>query len=265
MWRRVKSFLRSAIISSLPKDKLPPHIVVPQQNSKLEAQLEFRNVLRELGADAVIKKDLKSKNILSSMQGKDISTLTGDQLEELARAYFHGSDGYHQDENRAYELWSLGAEKGSEGAAYSQAVCLREGKGVAKDSERAFALLKDLAEKRNYMIAHFALGVMYSAGEGITANDEKAFQHFLHAAKLGVVPACYYVANCYASGKGVMQSDANALKFYEAGALVGDPASKCEVLHVINVSTDIDTSHSGGVAKSRQRGQGRQRESLSTV
>lgn len=227
MWRRVRTFLRNAIISSLPKDKLPPHIVPPQQSSKLEAQLEFRNVLRELGADAVIRQDLKSQSILSSIQGKEISSLSGEQLEELARAHFHGSDGYAQDLNKAYELWSLGAEKGSEGAAYSQAVCLREGKGVVKDPERAFALLKDLAERRDYMLAHFAIGVMYSAGEGTSANDELAFQHFLQAAKLGVVPACYYVANCYASGKGVPQSDANALRFYEAGALVGDPASKC--------------------------------------
>ena len=227
MWRRVRAFLRSAIISALPKDRLPPHLVNPQQNSKLEAQLEFRNVLRELGADAVIKQDLKSQSILSSLRGKEIDSMTGEQLEELARAHFHGSEGYAQDLNKAYELWSLGSAKGSDGAAYSQAVCLREGKGVAKDSERAFALLKTLAEKNNYMLAHFAVGVMYSAGEGVAANDALAFQHFLQAAKLGVVPACYYVANCYASGKGVAQSDANALKFYEAGALVGDPASKC--------------------------------------
>ena len=227
MWRRVKFFLRGAIIGALPKERLPSHLVPPGQNSKLEAQLEFRNVLRELGADAVIKQDMRSQNLLASIKGKEISSMTGEELEELARAHYHGTDGYEQNFNRAYELWSHGADKGSPGAAYSMAVCLREGRGVERNSDRAFQLLLELAEQKNYMLAHFAVGVMFSAGEGTPPNEEKAFEHFFKAAKLGVVPACYYVANCYATGRGVPQSDTNALQFYEAGALVGDPSSKC--------------------------------------
>jgi TPR repeat protein len=232
MWKSIKNLFKI-----IPKQTPPSpssSVILPiTAASKLQAQLEFRQVLKELGAGNHIKTSIKTNALISEYKGKDVDvdSVNGEQLEEIARAYFDGTDdGYQQNLEKAFELWSSGAAKGHVGSMYSMAACLREGKGTTKDANRAFQLLYELAHTHNYMLGHFALGVMYSAGEGTEVNDEKAFAHFLSAAQLGVVPACYYVAQSYASGKGIQQSDGNALKYYEAGALVGDPASKCKVL-----------------------------------
>lgn len=78
---------------------------------------------------------------------------------------------------------------------------------------------------------------------------------------MGVVAACYNVAQMYAGGRGVAQSDVNARKFYEAGSLVGDPASKCnpraelrqctqlKLLYVVTLSVWLNLGKGGPVDK----------------
>ena len=46
------------------------------------------------------------------------------------------------------------------------------------------------------------------------------------AARGGVTPALHNIANAYAEGLGVDQSDRNALLFYEAAVEAGDPSAK---------------------------------------
>jgi TPR repeat protein len=251
MWRRITNILAKSVQN--PFTSAEPTVkytfIDPKAQSKLNAHLEFRDVLKELGKGIDIQQNLKqgaSKiDINTASDDGNTDLLDGDQLDDLARAYFDGDDGRQQNFNKAFALWCQSATKGSIGGTYSMAVCLREGKGTAKDSSRSFQILSSLADDKDYMLAHYAVGVMYSTGEGCVRNDERAFQHFLSAAKQGVVLACHNVANSYASGKGVAQSDKNALIYYEAGAMVGDPASK------FTLSVWLNLGKGGNVDKER--------------
>ena len=158
-----------------------------------------------------------------------------------------------KDEAQAVAVWRAAAARGSIEAKYSLAVCLREGRGCATDAVAARARLSELAgdgnadggdadvgsgddkKKRNknvsnnkkgaggYHLAHYALGIMLTSGEGGAPDHAKAFGHFKAAARAGVLPALHNLANAYAAGRGVKQSDHNALLYYQAGADAGDP------------------------------------------
>ncbi len=196
----------------------------------------------------------------------NLSTLKTEQLEELARANFEGSlvsegEELQPNKSRAVEIWQLLIKRDAAHleALYSLAACLRTGEGTAKDPVRAFSMMRALADDHDYFLAHYAVGIMYSTGEGCgggdssnsgskrigkgrnagkkggkngaidgnnDAHDKKAFEHFRAAAKEGVEPALFNIANALAAGRGVTQSDANAAKYYEAAAEAGDPAAK---------------------------------------
>lgn len=172
------------------------------------------------------------------------SQLTIEQLEELGRAYYEGhadpnigeidptgsSTILAKDEVMAVAVWQAAALRGSVEASYSYAVCIREGRGCTKDPKEAYSRMLALAEKSNYHLAHYALGIMITNSEGqegSSAPDHlKAFHHFSAAAKGGVLPALHNIANAYASGRGVKQSDYNAMLYYQAAADAGDPHAK---------------------------------------
>jgi uncharacterized protein len=69
----------------------------------------------------------------------------------------------------------------------------------------------------------YSLAVMFDKGDGIPVDEVRAFHHYSEAAKRGVSPALQNLANAYATGRGVEQSDRAALLFYEAGSEVSDP------------------------------------------
>lgn len=150
--------------------------------------------------------------------------VTTEQLEELGRAYYEGgSEALEKDEAMAVAVWRAAADRGSVEASYSLAVCLREGRGCAKDSNEAYARMLLLAEKNSYHLAHYALAIMLTNAEGTPVDHTRALLHFKAAAKGGVLPALHNIANAYASGRGVKQSDHNAMLYYQAAADAGDP------------------------------------------
>jgi len=173
--------------------------------------------------------------------------LSTSQLEELGRAYYEGSAetaiasgksgggggsggagdrGIPRDERLAMDAWRAAASRGSVEAAYSLAVCIREGRGCSKDPIDARKRMRALAEGQNYHLAHYALAIMLTNGEGAADGQPDfaaAFVHFKAAAKAGVLPALHNIANAYAAGRGVKQSDHNALLYYQAAADAGDP------------------------------------------
>lgn len=84
-----------------------------------------------------------------------LESLTLDQLEELGRAWFEGVDEtFPQNLDRAFEVWTVAAKMGSAESGYSRAVMMREGTGVPKDSEAAFQALFEVANSKNYAMAH---------------------------------------------------------------------------------------------------------------
>lgn len=190
---------------------------------------DLKSAIKELSAAGEAlepnRRTLGNGTNISKFETLPMEDLTTEQLEDLAQAHFEGTL-QTSDPSRAVQLWERAAERGSLGASYSLAVCYREGKGLEKNVEKAFSLLENLS-KQNYHLAHYALGLILTSGDGPVAKDEeRAFHSFKAAAKSGVLPALHNIANCYAGGRGVKQSDHNALLYYEAAAEAGDPSAK---------------------------------------
>lgn len=88
---------------------------------------------------------------------KQLSSLTKEQLEELARVYYKGRPDLAVEKNveKAFEAWTLASSTfNSVEAMFSRAMCLREGVGVEKNPKFAFEDMLFLAEEKNYNLAH---------------------------------------------------------------------------------------------------------------
>lgn len=91
---------------------------------------------------------------------KPLNSLTKEQLEQLARAYYEGRPDLAVEKNvvKAFEAWTLASSSFSSiEAMYSRAMCLREGVGAEKDPKIAFEDMLFLAEEKNYNLAHVCM------------------------------------------------------------------------------------------------------------
>jgi TPR repeat protein len=103
-----------------------------------------------------------SSNVLTELSESSSDNLSTQQIEELAKGYFEGSeDGkFERNLTKAVDLWLEGSRRGSLESTYSLATCYREGKGVEKDTQRAFQMLQNLAEEKNYSYAQVCIQTM---------------------------------------------------------------------------------------------------------
>ncbi|MFT7139573.1 MAG: TPR repeat protein, partial [Sulfitobacter sp.] len=76
------------------------------------------------------------------------------------------------------------------------------GKGVPKNTRRAFELYRQAAEA-NYNMAFTPLGRIYASGDGAPQNYKRAFHLFKRASESGVTEANYYLGFAYEKGRGV--------------------------------------------------------------
>jgi len=272
-FRRAVGFVSQALKAARPAgagaiagEGKPTRVIDTEVGKAAHATLrESIRVLSQGGGagSATRPMTLPPASTLHEWNQTSLDLLAVDQLEVLARSEYEKAEGEQgavgaivakvespqKHLERAVELWREGASRGSIESTYSLAACLREGKGMAnKEPKEAFELLKMLAEEHNYNLAHYALAMMFSSGEGIESKDDaRAFVHFKAAAKGGILPALHNVANCYANGRGVKQSDHNALLYYNAGADAGDPSSK------YTLATWLVKGTRGGVVKDEAR------------
>lgn len=120
------------------------------------ARLELNKIYEELqSVEEPPEDNLASVETLLEWNKQPLDSLTAEQLDELGDAWYEGvEDEMVQDLPRAFEVWTVAAQKGCAESAYSRAVMLRDGRGVAKDSESAFQLMSELANTKNYGLAH---------------------------------------------------------------------------------------------------------------
>mgnify|MGYP000843567632 CR=1 FL=1 len=88
------------------------------------------------------------------------------------------------------------------------------------DYDKAFTLAKPLALQGDAQ-AQYALGVMYSSGQGVRQNDAEATKWYRKSAEQGFSKAQYNLGNMYHQGKGVSQNDNEAVKWYRKAAEQG--------------------------------------------
>ena len=73
---------------------------------------------------------------------------------------------------------------GFEGTYHNLALFYKDGLGVPKDIEKAIELLEASAQLGNSK-AFGILGTLYRAGDGVTADRQKALKYYIQGAEAG--------------------------------------------------------------------------------
>ena len=91
---------------------------------------------------------------------------------------------------------------------------------LEKEDFRKAEFFLEKAASQQYALAAYSLGKLLH--ERDKKHPMRAFEWFLVAAKQNHIEACYYVGFYYQYGKGVAQSDEDAIIWYEKAALAKD-------------------------------------------
>jgi len=109
---------------------------------------------------------------------------------------------------------------------------LLSGDGNKQDYEKAFAHFL-IASEQNSPTALYFLGEMYSAGEGVTQNEntaeeyfKKSFELFSKAAIEGDPGAMFNLGFMYETGTGTKQNGTKALEYYIKSAEAGSASAQ---------------------------------------
>jgi TPR repeat protein len=95
----------------------------------------------------------------------------------------------------------------------------------AGDYERALALLRPAAEEGDPQ-AQVGLGTLYASGKGVEQDDAEAVRWFRRAAEKGHALAQYNLGICYLKGRGVDEDGVEAFKWISLSASQGFPPAR---------------------------------------
>ena len=175
--------------------------------------------------------ELWAKRALDSGDEQAAELLDAIHEEQRDEAFELGVSCHEQgDYTQAFQYFHTAAQLGLPNAQFSLALCYFEGEGVEQDldmailwveraSEQGFEAAAELLELLKAAKAHpFDLGVAcYEKG-----HYTQAVQHFRTAAEQGIAEAQFNLALCYSQGKGVEESQSEAVRWYRAAAEQGD-------------------------------------------
>ncbi|EJC8914497.1 TPA: tetratricopeptide repeat protein [Escherichia coli] len=136
---------------------------------------------------------------------------------ELGTNYFDGINGFDKDVVEAKKWIDLAAEKGDKVAYYALGVMYTFGEGVDKDLNKAveyYKLAGDAREGRAYN----NLGAIYQKGMLGKVDHALAIKYFKLASDAGYVKASYLLGAYYQYGKGVQKSYKKAFTYYKKAA-----------------------------------------------
>ncbi|XP_029439469.1 death ligand signal enhancer [Rhinatrema bivittatum] len=183
------------------------------------------------------------------------------------------------DYNTAFFCFQAAADRGYSKAQFNTGVCYEQGKGVAKDMEKAACYYQLAASQRHsmalyryarYLLHHKAgrnaedtqkaltmlrqaaeaglkeaqayLGVLYTKAPHF--DPQKAVKYLWLAAENGDSQSRYHLGVCYESGFGVQWNHEEAIKHYETAAATGNKPAR-EMLKAIHQKQlqDLVCSH----------------------
>lgn len=124
----------------------------------------------------------KTKQQIYGILNREGLSDLSDSVMSADLAYLSGAKAY-EDKNykEAFRLFGLAHSKGHAKGGVKYALMLFDGKGTKKDRKRAFALMKDLADKENDAEACYCVGLFYCLGQGVKANKSLAKDYFYRA------------------------------------------------------------------------------------
>ncbi len=101
------------------------------------------------------------------------------------------------------------ADRGDHRAMYALGSMYSAGQGVEKDLGKSLELFTEAA-KYGRADAMYKLGLMYESGQGVTQDLKKAARNYLKSAKKGYPLGQYRLGLLYIDGKGVKKNAINA-------------------------------------------------------
>ena len=131
-----------------------------------------------------------------------------------------------RDEIKAFEFFKLAAEQNDKMALRELAQYYLNGIVVEKDEEKGLALLTAAAEQ-GFCSAHYELA-LHLRNRNDPKDNDKIVSHLERAIAQGFVPACSYLANCYARG--------------DLGLEI-DPQKAEELMRLVDSSHDSNSAH----------------------
>ena len=139
----------------------------------------------------------------------------------LGTCFLEG-DGVEENDEKAVELFRLGAENGVADAQYMLGICYINGRGVEKSVKKAIEWLGKAGEQGDYH-ALGLIGIHKLTGDG-TQQDLKAGFNMVRKAAEETESATfqYYVGLCREKGWGVAPDIKKAATWYKLAADQGD-------------------------------------------
>src|SRR5215813_1601733 len=105
-------------------------------------------------------------------------------------------------------------------AQESLGILFMTGKGVPKDAQRAFTLLKAAADQRPG-ISDYYMGLVYGNGAGVEKDEKRAFEYFSRAAEAGIPEGIGQVGLAYLLGRGAPQDFVRSRELLTIAAELG--------------------------------------------
>ncbi len=140
---------------------------------------------------------------------------SGDDLAQTAvgKMFFHGiGNTVPRMHKLAYGFLKNSAEKGDLESIYFLGTIFTEGEGVKKDYQRASNYFL-LAAEKGHVKSQSSLAFLYKAGWGVIRNPGKAYYWYSIAAEKGNVTAQEWLGVLYARGSGVKKNQVEAYKW----------------------------------------------------
>ena len=126
-------------------------------------------------------------------------------------------------EVRAFEECTVKAAKGDRLSQFQLGDLYSAGQGVVADQEVATKWYRQAAEQGLPMAQH-KLGNRYAFADGVSKDLVESAVWHRKAAEQGFDWSQYHLANCYISGEGVKKDADEALRWFRAAAEQGDSA-----------------------------------------
>ncbi|UZO21796.1 uncharacterized protein OCT59_014181 [Rhizophagus irregularis] len=134
---------------------------------------------------------------------------------QLGWFYDHGI--YKIDKKKAFEFYTIAAEKNHDRAQNNLGNLYENGEGVEKDFNKAFYWFKKAAENGNE-VAIYNLGKCYELGIGVDKNLVKAFELYKKSAEKGDLDAMFQLGYFYINGFGTKIRKKKGFKLYNKAA-----------------------------------------------
>ncbi|RGB30894.1 kinase-like domain-containing protein [Rhizophagus diaphanus] len=124
---------------------------------------------------------------------------------------------YEINKKKAFEFYTIAAEKNHDRAQNNLGNLYENGEGVEKDFNKAFYWFKKAAENGNE-VAIYNLGKCYELGIGVNKNLFKAFELYKKSAEKGDLDAMFQLGYFYINGFGTKIRKKKGFKLYNKAA-----------------------------------------------